>query len=401
MEFDGSATSSGSMDVQNLSTAPSGGYSFVLSGVDSTPSALGAGGVFTVSGTTLTNGLADVNTSAAVNTGLPWSGAVSAPDAFGRGTLSGTGLALNYYQVGPEVMRLIDVDTTDSAVGSAYGQGSTTFTNASLGSSVLAMQGNPWGYLYATVGAYTTTPASGTLQGVEDTDEVGSVNSAFTVPGTYSISNVVNSVTYNGYGNANFLTGGLSSVNVVGIYMVDPTLNIDDPNNPNGGGGGLLLDLDSGLAGGTGVMIPQTDTTAANVSGNYAVSAQEFNGAANGWEFDFLTQGSISSLSLNTVGMFSDPWNYLTPVTTTDTGVFFAGTLTPDAINPGRYTLPLSITASGGAVAQFQTVVYQASGAQLYWLDEDNFSLWLGQMVQQGSLNGMPALKKPLGIRKK
>jgi hypothetical protein len=263
------------------------------------------------------------------------------------------------------------------------------------------MQGNSWGFLYATLGEYTTTPGSGTLQGVEDGDEQGSVNSAFTVTGTYSISNAVNSVTYNGYGSAVFVTSGASSVNSVGIYMVDPTLNINDPNNLNGGGGALLLDLDSGLAGGIGVMIPQTDANTSSFSGNYSVGAQTFYAGMAGWEFDFLSQGSVSSLSLNTVGMFSDPWNGLTTATTTDTGVFFAGTLTPDTTNPGRYTLPLSVTLSGGTPLPFTTVVYQASGSQLYWLDEDTGSLWLGQMAQQGSLNGVPAVKKPVGIRKK
>lgn len=403
MQFDGSATSSGSMDVQNLSSAPNGEYSFVLSGVDSSYAPTAMGGVFTISGTTLTNGVADLNDALGVpTTGVAITGTLTAPDAFGRGTITGAGLpVLNYYQVGPEVIRLVDVNTTDSGAGSAYGQGSATFTNASLGTSLLAMEGNSWGFLYATLGQYTTTPGSGTLQGVEDGDEQGSVNSGFTVTGTYSISNTVNSVTYNGYGSATFATGGASSVSSVGIYMVDPTLNINDPNNPSGGGGALLLDLDSALPGGTGVMIPQTDTSTSSFNGNYAVGAQAFYGGGVGWEFDFLSQGSVSSLSLNTIGMFSDPWNALTSATTTDTGVSFTGSLTPDATNPGRYTLPLNITPSGGTPMAFTTVVYQASGAQLYWLDEDTSSLWLGQIAQQGSLSAVPALKKPVGIRNK
>jgi hypothetical protein len=401
IQFDGSATSSGSMDVQDLSSAPNGAYSFVLSGADNTPAAVSAGGVFTVSGTALSNGVVDLNDSGGVTSGTTWSGTLTAPDAFGRGTITGTGLpSLNYYVVGPEVMRLIDVDSADSAVGSAYGQGTTTFTNASLGTSVAAIESNSTGFLYAVLGQYATTPGSGTFQGVEDSEEGGTGNTVFSVTGNYSISNTVSSVTYNGYGSATFLTGG-SNVIALGIYMVDPTLNINDPNNPTGGGGALVLDLDSGLAGGVGVMIPQTDTSAASFDGNYVVGGQGFNGNANNWEFDFLSQGSVSSLSLNTVGMFSDPGNFLTNSTTTDTGVFFAGTLTADGTNPGRYTLPLTITPSGGTGIPFQTVVYQASGAQLYWLDEDNGQLWLGPVVQQGSLNGMPALKKPVGIRRK
>jgi hypothetical protein len=55
--------------------------------------------------------------------------------------------------------------------------------------------------------------------------------------------------------------------------MTDPNLNLDDPNNTAGGGGALVLDLDGnlGLESVTGVLIPQTGTTTASFTGNYAV----------------------------------------------------------------------------------------------------------------------------------
>jgi hypothetical protein len=46
-------------------------------------------------------------------TGTTFTGALSSADAYGRGTLTGTGMAstLVYYVVRPKVVRIIDVDT--------------------------------------------------------------------------------------------------------------------------------------------------------------------------------------------------------------------------------------------------------------------------------------------------
>ena len=85
------------------------------------------GGVFTVSGSTASNGMYDVNDDGSISTGRTFTGAtLSQPaDTFGRGTLTGTGIAntIAYYIVGPEAIRLIDMDSNNTLVGSAFGQG--------------------------------------------------------------------------------------------------------------------------------------------------------------------------------------------------------------------------------------------------------------------------------------
>ena len=54
----------------------------------------------------------------------------------------------------------------------------------------------------------------------------------------------------------------------------------------------------------------------------------------------------------------------------------FVGTAEPDGVNPGRYTMPTA-TAFGiepmgfAAPRSFNVVVYQASGSQLFTMDED------------------------------
>jgi hypothetical protein len=386
VQFDGSATSSGSMDLQTLPSTLSGGYAFTLSGVDTSYSSVVAGGVFSISGTAMQNGLLDVDDAGAVTLGTPFTGTISAPDAFGRGTITGTGIAIaiKYYIVGPEAIRIIDVDTADSFVGSAFGQGAGAFSDALLGSSVFGVESNFWGPSYAAAGMFTTVPGSGTFQGVADNDEVGVVQSGATISGTYSIAS-------NGYGSLTITPGDLGDVSALGIYMTDPTLNLNDPNNTTSGlGGALVADLDTALNG-TGVLTPQTDTSPASFAGNYAFGSQAY---FAGGEFDFVGQGSVTGGALSGTGLVSDPFTFFGASPANYSGVPFAGTATPDGTNAGRYTIPLAISVVSGSPVDFSVVIYQASGGQLFWLDEDVSDSSFGPLEQQGSLTGLSAARK-------
>jgi hypothetical protein len=403
IQFDGTATSSGSMDTQTLPSTLSGGYAFALSGVNPGYNPVVVGGVFSISGATLQNGLFDINVenedddkpAELAPSGNAFTGTVSAPDSFGRGTISGTslggikGITLNYYIVGPEAIRIIDVDAKDTSCGSAYGQGSGTFGNTSLGSSVFGVEGDPWGFNYAAAGQFIV-PASGTFQGVDDNDEQGEISSASPISGTYSIAS-------NGYGRLSILgekapeSEGKGGVSVLGIYMTDPALNLSDPNNTvTGLGGALVVDLDERLTG-TGVMIPQTDTSTASFAGNYAFGAQDFFGD-DFWEFDFIGQGSVTAGTLAGTGLVSDPGGFFTKPGT-HTGVTFSGIATPDPINVGRYTIPLAVTLLGSDPDDLSVVIYQASGGQLLLMDENENGMSLGSLQQQGSLSAIPAKK--------
>lgn len=403
IQFDGSATASGSMDMQTLPATLNGGFAFTLSGIDPGYNPVASGGVFAIGGSSISNGVVDVNDVGTVTTGTMFTGTISTPDSFGRGTITGTPLAntIVYYVVGPEVMRIIDVDTTDSAVGSAFGQGSTTFTAASLGSSVFAVDANNFGVEYAVAGMFTV-PAAGTFQGVADNDEQGfMVYEASPIAGNYSVSNTVGGSTYNGYSSLTITPGSLGYFTTVGLYMTDPNLNLADPNNTTGGGGALVLALDPYFAGGTGVVAPQTDPTTASFAGNYGFGAQDYYTGNPGWEFDFVGQASVSSGTLNGTGLVSDPFAFFVAYTAGDySSVPFSGEATPDPLNLGRYTISLNVTA-GGASVPFQVAIYQASGGQLFWMDEDTSviypnnqigtSLFSGSLQQQGSLVSLPA----------
>lgn len=395
IQFDGSGTSSGSLDLQTLPSTLSGGYAFTLTGVDAGYLSAVAGGVFSVSGTNLQNGIIDLDDFGAEGTptlGTAFTGTISAADALGRGTITNTGLAttFNYYIVGSEAIRIIDVDATDALIGSAFGQGSGTFSDASLPNSVFAVQSNSWGVPYAAAGMINTSQTrdeSTTLSffGVADADEVGSVVSAVPISGTFAIAS-------NGYGSLAITSGNLDQVSNLGIYMTDPNLNLNDPNNTTSGlGGALVADLDGFNLNGTGVLTPQTDTATASFAGLYAFGAQQF---YPGGEFDFVGLGNISSLALTGTGLLSDPsGDFEGP--STYAGVSFSGTAAPDLSNPGRYTIPFTIALDG--FAPFNVVIYQASGTQLYWLDADGGSIWLGPLEQQVLPGRLSRAKKAWG----
>jgi hypothetical protein len=385
IQFDGSATSSGSLDLQTLANA-SGNFAFTLSGVDTGYFPIVYGGVFSASSGTLT-GFYDVNDDGSVTLGNDLSGASTDPDAFGRGTVTGTGIAgtLAYYIVGPEAIRLIDIDVDSSAVGSAFGQGAGGFTNASLGQSVFALGSNSWAdILYGAAGQFTTDGA-GNMAGVGDDNEGPGafIASAAPIAGTYSISTLAD-----GYGSLTLNPGDLGDISSLGIYMTDPLLNLNDPNNTVSGlGGALVVDLDTTPLTGTGVITPQTDTATASFTGNYAFGAQAYApafGIGPGWEFDMVANGTVdASQTLTGTGLISDPFGTFDLTPTEFTGVGFAGTATPDGSNPGRYTFSLATTGDYGEV-DFSPVIYQADGTQLYWLEEDFYPVvWSGPIEQQ------------------
>jgi len=405
-QFDGSATSSGSMDLQTLPSTPSGGFAFSVSGVDSGYFPTATAGVFTITGTAVA-GVTDQNDDGVVTLNQAFTGTLSAADAFGRGTLtiSGSSGLINYYVVGPEVVRIINVDTTDASVGTAFGQGAGAFTNASLGASVLAMANNAFSGQNGEVGQFTTSSTSSNpadFAGVGEGNELANgvaTTLASAVTGTYTIAS-------NGYGSLTVGNAGLGDAVTEGIYMTDPALNLNDPNNPTGGGGALVMSLDAVLAGTTGVLIPQSDTLAADFTGNYAAAVQEFNTFNSGCplcEFDAVAQGTVTAGVLSLTGEVSDPFLTLgAGGTGLYTGATFTSTPLADATNAGRYsmlstnTVPNALAATiGGASGTFDVVMYQASGTQLFWLEFDSGAVWLGPLEQQGSLAGLPAVKQP------
>jgi hypothetical protein len=395
IQADGSATSSGSFDLQTLPSTPAGGFSFVLSGAGNTGHTKFFGGVFSVSGSAASNGMYDVNDDGSVSTGNFGGATLSAADSFGRGTLTGTGITstIAYYIVGPEAIRLIGMDSSNTLIGSAFGQGASSgnFTNSSIGNSVFSIASNfaldavPFGAVGQIV------PTGGNFTGVADLNAPGeSAADAQLISGTFSVSS-------NGRGSLMITPTPLGNGNPVvvanlGIYATDPTLNLNDPNNTTSPGpgstvsGALVVDLDTDIAG-SGVLVPQTDTTAANFAGNYALGLQDFVPTLG--EFDFVGNATATAGSLSGAGTLNDPADVLnTQNVLVNASATFTSSLAPDPNNPGRFLVdPLTVVVADGAITiPYQAVIYQANGGQLFWLENEGDglgSVFSGQIQQQ------------------
>jgi hypothetical protein len=418
-QFDGSATSSGSLDLQTAtsasSTAPN--FSFAITGVDNGYNSIAYGGVFTINSTGAT-GTIDVNDNGNPITGTSFTVTNGTPDSYGRTVLTGltnpvtsTAFTLAAYPVGPEVFRLIDVDAPNSVigypagVGSAYGQGSaTTFTTASLGSSVFTNLGQ-WDQQYATLGQFTTDGNGNITGGIADDNEMDNdvQQEGSSITGTYSLSST------NGYGSISISgDGDFTASNPAGLYMVDPTLNINDPNNTTTDlGGALIVDMDTDLPGGMGVITPQTDTTATDFTNNtnpYVAGFQNFNefGSCGYCELDMvgpftMTSGLFATAAIGAED--SDPFGTWDGTPAESAGDTYSST--PLSVSAGYFSMsqgnptanPLDavINTNSGI---FDADIYQASATTLYWLEFDDNGVFLGPIEQQGSLTGVPGFKK-------
>jgi hypothetical protein len=374
-EFDSIATSAGSLDLQTAPTSlPAGGNAFSVHDVDDL---FVFGGVVSSDGvSSFTTGQADDDQAGTVNFGFTTSGGFSvANDAAGRGTLTlddatfGT-LQFAYYVVGPEAFRLVEIDGVEFAAGSMYGQGSATpnFSAASLtGSFVFAQSGETglgFGF-YTAAGQFTTDATSAFTAGVADAN-LGDGTPVLAGDLTASTFYGVNA---NGYG-AVTLTGlttdGLANF---GIYLVDPALNILDPNNTAGGGGSLMINLDGGSIA-NGYVVPQV--AGATAPGNLAFNQDGYYDAGTGF-FPFDLVGQVLSDGTSTfsgLADFNDLFN-----TGLNPGVSFTGTITADSANPGRSTV---VSTLNGSTTPNNLTVYQASSSLGVYVDVDSASSGVG-----------------------
>jgi len=433
-QFDKSATSSGSFDLQTASSGAGGNFAFTLSGLDTTNEATVAyGGVFSNTSGSI-HGMYDENDFGKVlvgNTLTATDNGIGA-DVYGRGSITGftdpnngnAPISLVYYIVGPEVLRIIDVDDLDALVGSAYGQGSaTSFDSTALSTDVFGILDNTEDAIFAAAGQLVAAGTavgtfSATFRGEGDDDEGGKVMATGTpggVAGNYSFSNTVL-----GYGSMKDITG-LGSIHTLGLYATDPKLNLLDPNNTTATnlGAALVLDLDDDFAQGTGIVVPQGTIASdgSDLNHSYGFGAQAYTVGTwpignVGWEYDFVGQGTFASLVFTTgTGApptpvdISDPFAYFVTGTPDEyTAVPIAGTAAaPDAA--GRYAFPSAtpfavgpVGGADGPTVDFTVVLYEAGPGLVFSLEEDTFSEWLGAFQGQSasSLKAMHVKRGPL-----
>lgn len=373
IEFDGTANSSGHLDAQAASaldpTAISGPFAFTTQGVDianATP--ITQGGVLTMSASsgTIASGTYFENNGGFTFTAAT-TGSVTAPDAFGRGTLGlSVGLNFVYYAVQGQVLRLIEADVPSlMTAGSMFGQGdagvNATFSNASLaGGYVLSHAGGSVYGPLVLAGQFAADGAGNFATGVADLNNAGLATFA-------SIAGVARySIAGNGVGTLDLppVVDQRGSVSALLVFAVSPALNLLDPNSASGGGGALVMDNDGGAVA-SGYIVPQT---AGVFEGNYAVNVQF---VENFGETDWVGQSVASAgtlagtVDINEAGL-------------TSAGLSLTGSFAADPANTGRWTGTFTVNS-----VTHQIRYYQVSETLLVIMDADAADVGIGILEKE------------------
>jgi hypothetical protein len=361
-EFDGSATSNGTLDLQNpvnfATSSIAGGYSFSFSGLDVNGSPEDAGGVFTADGAGNVSGGEDINDFGVVHNG-PLSGTYSSPDAFGRGTATlGTG-SFTYYIVDSGHLKFVETDLVVSLfAGSAVAQGSGPFSSASLsGNFVFTVTGaGTVGGLAA--GGLLTADGSGTItSGSVDVNNFGVVTIG-TFTGTYSIA-------ANGRGVLT-LSGNTGGLVQFALYLTASH-------------GVLLLELDTASFSIGTVLSQSGGISAASLNGKYAMTFDAASIAAFTQE-DLVGQILADGVSAFTGG--ADINQFTVPTTPPPISNLFPGTpLTGTfSANPdGRFTGTIASSVTG----TLSLIYYVASGSHILFVGLDSNSVTSGALEMQ------------------
>jgi hypothetical protein len=421
IELDGEP-GSGTMDLQTPPTGGfaasqiSGGYSFTMVGVNAIstpPPYLSFGGAFAFSTsnnvTALTGGQIDINTAGAMSPSEPITGGQvdTAPDATtGRGVFHivvpspGASRTFIFYMVSPKVLRVTEQDAAAFMGGSAYAQGSPGTATLS-GNYVYQHSG--WNPALAnpptgrTVGAgqFSVNSCSGAFSSNGFSD-ANTTNPSAMPPTTGSTgmavsgSCVVSATESNTLNLALTDAAGASTFNV---YMVDPTLNILDPNNSSGGGGALLLHTDGNING-TGILVPQQ--TSSPFLGSYALNLNNSIATTPPNELDLV--GVLSANGTQLLGGGANDLADYDRVSTSPApmlGAPLSGTFAPDGNHPGRAFGSLKIDDPPAAVnpypfipgltppLTFSVSFYRVSNSEAFIVETDTQGNVSGFLVLQ------------------
>ena len=361
-EVDEMGDLTGTLDLQsgNFATAQfAGNYSFVSAGENIARSVpMNFGGIFTSDGSgSIGPGTLDINAAGTYRTG-PFTATFTPPDSYGRGTLtfaSASPVSFAYYIVGPEVIRLVEIDaTTGVTAGSAYGQGSNSSVNNAqvTGTYVFAMHGYGVNGANGMAGQFVAD-GLGNFAGVLDSNNAGIATSAGPVTGaTYSFS-----------GNARGSVATQDGTFTANVYMTDPNINLLDPSNTKGGGGGLMLETDANGFD-NGLLAVQTT---GKISENYAMGWRYRPGTVNGFSNNF-DVAVTAALAMGPGGTFSGEGEWDVVMSGSPPDQPMNGTIAADANHPGRYVGTFSPSPDAG----LPTTYYQISDSQLVMLEMDS-----------------------------
>jgi len=145
-------------------------------------------------------------------------------------------------------------------------------------------------------------------------------------------------------------------------------LNLTDPNNPNGGGSAILIELDAGALG-NGILVPQTATT---FTGNNGV---DLHGFGEVLYLDIVGQVSADSPAVVT-GAGDANEIFIQELASAPLSASF----TADSTNSGRYTGTFDVN---NAIAPYGMVFYQTNNGLALHILEDAANTASGVFEQQ------------------
>jgi hypothetical protein len=429
IELDGEP-GSGTFDLQTppsggfAASQISGGYSFTMVGVDavSTPSPyLSFGGTFsftTASNVTSLTGLIDINTAGLMSASEPITGGQvdTAPDpTTGRGVFHivvpspGVSRTFIFYMVSPKVLRFTEQDAAAFMGGSAYAQGAATTTLS--GSYVYQHSGwNPAsanpptgrtvGAGQFSVAACVSTPSSCGFSDANTTNPSGTP--ATTGSTGLAVSNLSYSIPATLNGTLAF-TDAVGVASTFNMYVVDPTLNILDPNSTTGGGGALLLHTDTHING-TGILVPQQTSTVPPQApiaflGNYALNLNNSIATMTPDELDLVgvLAGDGNAHFGGAANFALADYDEVNSSNTPVLGAPLSGGFQIDQGHPGRAAGSFTVNLPAGAVSPnnypfipgatipvtLNVALYQVSNSESFVVETDTQANVSGYLIQQ------------------
>ncbi len=369
-EFDSSATSSGTLDLQTVTPGGlaelNGPYVWFVRGKRGTLDEV-FGGLLTADGAGNARITVDVNDNGSGAHGGTNVATFTAPDVNGRGTITTPAdTLLVYYVVNSKTFRIETFDAGWADVGSMYA-GVTGVSNATLNQKLLFVDSSSLSIdaTYAAAGQITFD-GNGNVSGFADVDENGhSTSAAFS--GAYTMAST-------GYGSITITPGNTQDVSALGLYLADPTINFADPNSSSSSGGGLfgvIIDLDTKVVGSGLLIVPGAGITAP--AGDFAQQLQASN---TNKELDATGVASVTGTALTGIEVLNDLLN-----TGLKTALNSAGTIAPDATHAGRFQDQVSL--ANAPVQTHNLILYQASSTQYLILETDSPQFGAGILEQQ------------------
>lgn len=366
-QFDSSATSSGTLDLQTSTTMPSGGYAFSALGSDLSNNVLSMGGVFNIDNNPTpgnisgTGSVTDLDSVGNLSLAQTLSGSVSTPDSFGRVSITLTAgfttTPLNFdgYIVDGSHIRLVENDNYGVTGGTAISQGAATgtfTTNAAVsGTFVFGFFGYNVTGAGADAGVISADGAGNLTNGLID-ENFGGSNISDTLSGTYT-------------------------VDASGTGRVVATTNF----GVNGPGPSVIFYL---TGSGNAVPMIETDTVALAAGAAYTqtTSTPSFNGTY-GVGFtgidtaSFAENDGTAQITANgTAGTFSGTAN-INEDFVPAAGQSFNGTFTPTG--SGRFDGTITVN-SGTPITN---ALYFVDNTQGFVIETDNTQVTLGVVRQQ------------------